>query len=351
MIKRSPGCKCCQPTICVTATGCHSNAVLGATVTVKQGATTIGTCTTAGEVSALTLSAGGSGYTNGTGYALGFSGGTPTTAATGTFDVVSGAVTNLQLTGGGSGYDEIPAISFPGAGAGTGASGTATLIAKCCVVLPASGSYDVSVAKAGYTTYTTTGVSVTGTTNVSASLSVSTAHCCSWCTFEIPATLYVTDANGTHTMTWDGVDSWIVCYTFSGTIAVVDVTLYDGTDCSDIYTQAGTVAVRYVLKCNPGVGTPAGQASLFQEWTACRCIPSSGPHPAVREFGGGTVLGSGAGCSIAGAPVKDESVLIFNVTENAASTACNPVAVSFTFPATITGGDPVPGAGTVAVSA
>lgn len=76
-------------------------------------------------VASLSLGSGGTGYTNGTGYALGFSGGSGS-GATGTFDVVANAVTNLVRTAGGSGYRTAPTLSFPGAG-GSGATGSAGL--------------------------------------------------------------------------------------------------------------------------------------------------------------------------------------------------------------------------------
>lgn len=50
--KHKPGCQCCNAsctaTICATVKGCNSGLLSGATVTVKHGATTVGTCTTDG---------------------------------------------------------------------------------------------------------------------------------------------------------------------------------------------------------------------------------------------------------------------------------------------------------------
>lgn len=101
---------------CITVTGCAGTVIAGATVTL-----------TLSGVTALTLVSGGSGYANGTGYALTFTGGGFSSVATGTFDVVGGAVTNLQLTRSGSGYTSNPTVGFSAAGAGTGASATATI--------------------------------------------------------------------------------------------------------------------------------------------------------------------------------------------------------------------------------
>jgi len=74
------------------------------------------------SVSVLTVTA-GSGYTNGTGYALSFSGGGCSAQPTGTIDVVGGSLINAQLLTHGSGCTAGagPTVSLPGGvGAGTG---------------------------------------------------------------------------------------------------------------------------------------------------------------------------------------------------------------------------------------
>jgi hypothetical protein len=78
-----------------------------------------------GVITALTKTASGSGGTDGT-YNLIFTGGNPTTAATGTFVVVSGAVTTVTLTGNGQGYQSAPTVSLTNCPGLTGASVTAT---------------------------------------------------------------------------------------------------------------------------------------------------------------------------------------------------------------------------------
>jgi hypothetical protein len=66
---------------------------------------------------------GGSGYSNGTGYAWTSSGGGCSGNASGTVDVVGGALTNGVISGGGSGCTSRPTISVPaGAGGGSGGS-------------------------------------------------------------------------------------------------------------------------------------------------------------------------------------------------------------------------------------
>jgi hypothetical protein len=107
-------------------------------LTLSGGATAFATIAS-GAVNSLNLES-GTGYTTGTGYALGFSGGNGTGAA-GTFDVDgSGKVTNLQLTAGGSNYTTNPTLSFPGAGSGTGATGTVLLGPTSVASLVGSGS-------------------------------------------------------------------------------------------------------------------------------------------------------------------------------------------------------------------
>jgi len=68
------------------------------------------------------ITAGGSGYTNGT-YTLGLSGGGGSGAA-GTYTVSGNVVTSATLTSYGTGYSTAPTVSFP-SGGGTGATGLA----------------------------------------------------------------------------------------------------------------------------------------------------------------------------------------------------------------------------------
>lgn len=71
------------------------------------------------SIHSITLTAAGSGYTDGT-YALSFTGGGGTGAA-GTYTVSGNVVTSISLTSEGSGYTSTPTIGFP-SGGGTGAT-------------------------------------------------------------------------------------------------------------------------------------------------------------------------------------------------------------------------------------
>ena len=83
------------------------------------------TITITSGITGTTALVAGSGYTNGT-YPLGISGGGGS-GCTGTFTISSGGLTSISITNAGTGYTSAPTLSFPGAGAGTGASATATL--------------------------------------------------------------------------------------------------------------------------------------------------------------------------------------------------------------------------------
>ena len=109
--------------------------------------TTAGTCTTATGVQSIILNydgilaPGGSGYTNGTGYALSFTGGGGTGAA-GTFDVVGGKIKNVALTAGGSGYTSTPTPVWSAAGTPTRAAvATVTIGATCDTTISSAGTY------------------------------------------------------------------------------------------------------------------------------------------------------------------------------------------------------------------
>jgi hypothetical protein len=120
------------------------------TMKVSQGATVYGTLTSSTAVTTLRLEAQGAGYTNGTGYALSFSGGGGSGAA-GTFDVISGLVTNVVLTAGGTGYTTGPLVSISAAGAGNGQAKVRAFIGGFgCVEVPGDGTYDVTFSSSGY---------------------------------------------------------------------------------------------------------------------------------------------------------------------------------------------------------
>ncbi len=128
-------------TILPGSDGSGSGASVSATVAARHSEST---CTTTGHVLAVrvaTIAEGfvNSGWTNGTGYALIFSGGGGTGAA-GTFDVVAGHIGNIVLSSGGNNYTSTPTVDFSNAGAGI-ASGVVTMRASCALSIPGAGRY------------------------------------------------------------------------------------------------------------------------------------------------------------------------------------------------------------------
>lgn len=98
-------------------------------------------------VSFLTVTP-GSGYTNGTGYVLSFSGGGCTGTPAGTIDVSGGILVNAVVTNKGAGCTSAPTVSLPGGvGGGTGGS----VVANVYTVRPSWNVAGVDYA-VGYTT-------------------------------------------------------------------------------------------------------------------------------------------------------------------------------------------------------
>jgi len=134
--------------ICLTidSDGCvPQSPVFGATVTVSDSTeppNVVGAAVTTGQITTLSLLNPGSGYTDGTDYPLGITG--DGSEAAGTFDVIGGQISNLTLTAGGTGYTSA-SITFPDAGPGTGAIGSAIVKGRCCIPIPAPGTYNIKV--------------------------------------------------------------------------------------------------------------------------------------------------------------------------------------------------------------
>ena len=92
------------------------------------GASATAVLATTGSVKAIAIDNAGSGYTASATGALVFSGGTPTTPATGTITTDgSGVITSINITNAGAGYKTAPTVTFTGIGSGTGGALTATL--------------------------------------------------------------------------------------------------------------------------------------------------------------------------------------------------------------------------------
>ena len=158
--KGNPGCPCCVckggGTICVSPLSTCPNypPISGAVVTLKQGSTVVGTCTTSLMIRSLTLSIPGSGYTDGKDFELGITGGGGADASA-RFDVVGGVPTNLRLTDGGHDFDgSAIAFDLSASAGGTGTTITYSLVVQCCFRGLPNGSYKVTVEADNYPLYT-----------------------------------------------------------------------------------------------------------------------------------------------------------------------------------------------------
>jgi hypothetical protein len=169
------------PTVTFTGGG-GTGAAATATM---SGDTTIGTCTSTGQVANIAKTSNGSGYTSPPTIVISGGGGT---GATATCVLVFGQVGAITITSGGSGYTSNPTVAFSGGG-GSGAVATASITVQCCVPITAAGSYNQTVSASGFTSKTVasgavacTGSSVTtGTTRIdpaSASLGVCVSSPC-----------------------------------------------------------------------------------------------------------------------------------------------------------------------------
>lgn len=322
------GCCCCQ--WCLSVTGCNSNPVDGATVTVTtSGGSPVGSGATDGQVTAVTRTAGGSGYTDGT-WDLIFTGLTPTTVATGTFVVSGGSVTSITLTDGGHGYFETPGVSFANAGAGTGASATVTAAGICCVGVPGAASYKYSISKTGYATATsgafTTSVTCPKTTTGVALLPDATHACCT-CWEPTPRTLTLTDANGAHSFVWNGVNGYSLCYDAPCNVCTLDI----HGNCS---ITSGTAAVIMSYGCTNH------QFRVAWKGTLCGTTKTIYPQPCPSLTSPACGFDNcGTGCSI-------DSVTLLNI----ASSPCTPFNVSLTLPSVGDGGYPSPVSGAVTIT-
>jgi uncharacterized repeat protein (TIGR01451 family) len=97
-----------------------NNATVGTGYTLEAGATSQIT----GNVTAISIASGGSGYTTAPTVTFANGGGT---GATATATITGGAVTSITVTTGGSGYTSNPTVVFSGGGGGTGAIANSTI--------------------------------------------------------------------------------------------------------------------------------------------------------------------------------------------------------------------------------
>jgi hypothetical protein len=234
-------------------------------------------------------------------------------------------------------------------GDGTGG----TTLGQCTVSVP-SGSYDVTIAASGYSSYTNT-LSISGTTTTTVTLTADASHVCftaGCCTAIMPKTLILTYDSGTISLTYttdvfgDGsnIPGWIGYDNFStglirtaGSGTPVYCATFSG--CDGVSYTSGTVGVVFILYCS------FGQWKLEEHWIPCNCLSDKGTCPTAPDFhgydvsGAGTSCPGGAACLSFGGGVKlwqgpsqvcgaGDSFTIATGT----SVTCSPFSASFTFP-------------------
>lgn len=249
------GCGCCGGTstcqICVTATSCGGTAVSGATVTVTQGVTTIGTCTTdASGNCCVDVTSTGSGTYNVAVSKTSHSGSNKNVSVTcpGTTNValsIDAANTGTQFSVAGCNYPSpLPGatVTFNGGTYITASTGFTQYIPS------PPGTYSWSIAKSRFNTATgsTTVNSSCAYGLVSQTLTPATGYTCDGtrlCADPILNTLAATCAVGSLTLTVTGSPIWIGCGYFSS--SNVD-------DCSGGVTTGN---VPYSIEYTPGGGT------------------------------------------------------------------------------------------------
>lgn len=158
----------------------------------------------------------GTGYTDGTGYDLIFTGGGGQGAA-GKFDVVDGAVKNVSLSSTGYGYDSAPSVSFSNGGPGTGAEAQ-VLIGSISATIPINARNIVSGTQFWLSnTATSNNYHLIGAANSSGS---------------IYAGVNIVDSSGTYKRVIDGASSAISYSSSGGIDFIVDGSQVAGTSLS-----------------------------------------------------------------------------------------------------------------------
>lgn len=252
-----PGCgsNCCGTNWCFVSQVCDANggtahAQGGVTVTIKgPSGTTVGTCTTAGQVTAINFGIHGSGYTSAPTVIIGAPppGGTQATAIA---TVSAGQVQSVTVTNPGGGYTSAPNVTFSGGG-GTGAAAFASLRQGCCSKVPNGTGYTATFDYPGYVDQT---VTISNQSNNTITVTLNKA-------VSLPSTLNATDSvYGPFAST--AASSYTTNKTNSGTYVA---------DCVNFIAATGNWAVAYkLLNSNCGM-------TLQIIWYSCDCSGSTAP--------------------------------------------------------------------------
>lgn len=251
-----------------------------------------------------------------------------------------GCVTNICV----SAVCPSATISLQGATINIAGVGSCTTNSSGCCQFSSwtTGSYSITVVYQGVTVFSgTRTITACHTNNIVITSVPSGFICCGNCL--IPTTLFVTDANGTHTAPWTG-STWNVCYSKT----VTGVTLSGPSGCGCLCSAAGPISlpIAYTLSCAPSPAVNSLQIGV--EWTcACcvgvagcncsasvGCLASTGIFQYFAPSNGCTVFGSGfvADCNICVGGASNPSFDGVSVTQ--AWSQCDPFTLSATLPGT-----------------
>lgn len=193
------------------------------------------------------------------------------------------------------------------------AIGTATTNAtgQCSVPVPATGTFQYSCAGSNVPTKTGSFFISCGSTvsTVAVNMNPATTNCCAG-TY-LPSTLYVTDAQGTHSLVLQPASSqWQASYI--ATLYPVQAVAGGSADCTQP-PVTGSVQISYSLSCS------GGQLQLIQSWDTFECFvfgyPRGNPPYFPTSLAPGTQGGQSQGVQNTQPP-------------------SSPINLTFTFPST-----------------
>jgi hypothetical protein len=262
--------------------------------------------------------------------------------------LLAGAVVTLQQGG--------VTIATCTTGDGTGL----TALGQCTLSVP-SGTYDVTIAHEGYTTYSDT-LTLSGSLLTTVTLAIATgaicvSGCCSGTSIALPSELVITDDNGTWTASYDStVAGWVaICSFMSGLVLTCDgSTPPDGYPCFCWGYSYTSASVAYVYVVKPDVSGSC--LSLTAYYPLANCV-NPGPDPCASIQFHGYLPGTSAGTGVC--PAGEGSALCDTFGDtwlyapsnrcngggqfgSAAATAetptCDPFSMAFSFPS----GEPAP---------
>jgi hypothetical protein len=245
------------------------------------GGATAAVVLTGTSLASITLDEPGSSYSVATGPpAVLFTGGGGGSGAAATATLVPTNVASFSVTNNGNGYTSVPSVTVAPPTSGTTAAGTAVLTVRCCIALPAAGTYSRTVSATNFATATgnvtfSCGAETTATVDLSpaAGYSCSRDPCCP--TADQPsspfpilsshAQYFTDDGFGLITMNRVGTTNvWLANVQRTATPAY--------TDCNSGATATAAVTLAFQLSCLGGSTSAATSWQMLINSERCNGI-------------------------------------------------------------------------------